>query len=92
VHESYLRFAAVARLELRDRAHFMRWAGRDAIVLKALRKRPGERYATVDALADDLENDLAGIPCEHGLLVRGTGAPGWSRATSSPPARRSWRS
>ena len=28
VHESYLRFAGAARLELNDRVHFMRWAGR----------------------------------------------------------------
>src|SRR5215510_6638342 len=28
VHESYLRFAAAGQLRLRDRIHFMRWAGR----------------------------------------------------------------
>jgi RNA polymerase sigma factor (TIGR02999 family) len=28
VHESYLRFAGAGRLQLEDRIHFMRWAGR----------------------------------------------------------------
>ena len=46
VHESYLRFAAAARLELRDRAHFMRWAGRvmrSVIVDFARRQLAGRR-------------------------------------------------
>jgi serine/threonine-protein kinase len=34
----------------------------DAIVLKAMRKEPGERYASVDALADDLRRHLSGHP------------------------------
>jgi len=34
----------------------------DTIVLKALRKKPAERYATVNAFADDLRNHLAGRP------------------------------
>jgi eukaryotic-like serine/threonine-protein kinase len=34
----------------------------DVIVLKALRKRPDERYATVNALAEDVERFLAGQP------------------------------
>lgn len=34
----------------------------DAIVLKALRKNPAERYASVDALRDDLVRLLAGRP------------------------------
>ena len=34
----------------------------DAIVLKALRKEPGHRYASVEALADDLERHLSGAP------------------------------
>jgi eukaryotic-like serine/threonine-protein kinase len=34
----------------------------DTIVLKALRKSPAERYATVEALARDLERHLAGQP------------------------------
>jgi RNA polymerase sigma factor (TIGR02999 family) len=46
VHESYLRFAAAARLELRDRTHFMRWAGRvmrSVIVDFARRQLAGRR-------------------------------------------------
>jgi tetratricopeptide (TPR) repeat protein len=42
----------------------------DTIVLKALAKQPGERYATVDALAADLRRHLAGQP----VLAR---APSW---------------
>jgi len=34
----------------------------DAIVLKALRKEPNERYASVDAFADDLRHHLSGHP------------------------------
>ena len=34
----------------------------DTIVLKALKKLPAERYATVDALAEDIERHLAGLP------------------------------
>jgi eukaryotic-like serine/threonine-protein kinase len=34
----------------------------DTIVLKAMRQRPEERYATADALADDLERYLDGRP------------------------------
>ena len=34
----------------------------DAILRKALRKSPAERYATVDAFADDLRRHLDGRP------------------------------
>ena len=34
----------------------------DAICLKAMRKEPGERYATVDALAEDIRRHLNGLP------------------------------
>lgn len=34
----------------------------DTILLKALKKSPGERYATAEALADDLERALDGRP------------------------------
>ncbi len=34
----------------------------DAIVLSALRREPGQRYASVGALADDIESHLAGEP------------------------------
>ena len=36
----------------------------DAILAKALGKDPGERYATMDALADDLERHLRGEPVQ----------------------------
>jgi hypothetical protein len=34
----------------------------DAILAKALRRQPEQRYATVDALADDIQRHLAGEP------------------------------
>ena len=34
----------------------------DNIVLKAMRKEPEQRYATVDQFADDIRNHLAGLP------------------------------
>jgi serine/threonine protein kinase/tetratricopeptide (TPR) repeat protein len=34
----------------------------DAIVLKALRPEPGERFATVDAFADDIRRHMSGHP------------------------------
>ncbi len=46
----------------------------DAIVLKAIRKEPDERYASVDALADDLRRYLSG----HAVRAR-RGSP-WYRA------------
>jgi serine/threonine protein kinase/Tfp pilus assembly protein PilF len=46
----------------------------DTIVLKALRKAPAERYATVGELADDLERYLQGEP------VRARPAGTWYRA------------
>ena len=46
----------------------------DTIVLKALRKVPAERYATVGELADDLERYLKGEP------VRARPAGAWYRA------------
>ena len=44
-------------------------------MLKALRKKPGERYATVNALADDVRRHLEGRP----VLARPDSA--WYRAT-----------
>ena len=46
----------------------------DAIVLKAIRKEPDERYPSVDALADDLRRYLSG----HAVRAR-RGSP-WYRA------------
>ena len=48
-----------------DRALRRQLAGDlDTIVLKALKKTPAERYATADALADDIERHLAGLPVQ----------------------------
>ncbi len=43
----------------------------DAIVLKALRKEPEQRYASAQALRDDIERHLAGLPvrARHGSTV-----------------------
>lgn len=46
VHESYLRFAGAGRLQIEDRVHFMRWAGRvmrSVIVDFARRKHASRR-------------------------------------------------
>jgi eukaryotic-like serine/threonine-protein kinase len=52
----------------RTRAVQRRLAGDiDAIVLKGLRARPEERYASVAALREDIERHLAGLP----VLARG---------------------
>ncbi|HEV8445980.1 MAG TPA: serine/threonine-protein kinase [Gemmatimonadaceae bacterium] len=46
----------------------------DAIVLKAIRREPDERYASVDALADDLRRYL------HGHAVHARRGSAWYRA------------
>jgi len=46
----------------------------DGIVLRCLRKSPGERYASVEQLDADLDNFLAGLP------VQARGGHGWYRA------------
>jgi RNA polymerase sigma factor (TIGR02999 family) len=45
VNESYLRFAAAGRLRLRDRVHFMRWAGRvmRSVIVDFARRRLTDR-------------------------------------------------
>jgi RNA polymerase sigma factor (TIGR02999 family) len=45
VHESYLRFAGAGQLQLRDRAHFMRWASRvmRSVIVDFVRRRQAER-------------------------------------------------
>ncbi len=45
VHESYLRFASAGRLRLRDRVHFMRWAGRvmRSVIVDLARRRLANR-------------------------------------------------
>jgi RNA polymerase sigma factor (TIGR02999 family) len=45
VHESYLRFAGAGRLQIEDRLHFLRWAGRvmRSIIVDFARRRLAER-------------------------------------------------
>jgi RNA polymerase sigma factor (TIGR02999 family) len=45
VHESYLRFAGAGRLQLEDRIHFMRWAGRvmRSVIVDFARRRLADR-------------------------------------------------
>lgn len=45
VHESYLRFVGAGRLRLRDRIHFMRWAGRvmRSVIVDFARRRLADR-------------------------------------------------
>ncbi len=56
--------AATARNTTPDRLARLLCGDLDAIVCKAIAKEPGERYASADALARDLENHLAGRPIE----------------------------
>lgn len=57
-----------------DRARRGFGADLDAIVLKALRKSPGERYPSIGAFADDLCRLLDGLP------VQARQGDGWYRA------------
>lgn len=45
VHESYLRFAGAGQLQLHDRGHFMRWAGRvmRSVIVDFARRRQAAR-------------------------------------------------
>jgi RNA polymerase sigma factor (TIGR02999 family) len=45
VHESYLRFAGAGRLQLENRVHFLRWAGRvmRSIIVDFARRRLADR-------------------------------------------------
>jgi serine/threonine-protein kinase len=52
---------ASRRASERARAHALR-GDLDAILAKALRREPEQRYATIDALADDVRRHLAGEP------------------------------
>ena len=51
----------------------------DAILAKALAKAPRERYATMDALADDLERHLRGEPVQARPAARWYLAERWVR-------------
>jgi eukaryotic-like serine/threonine-protein kinase len=53
--------AAASSVAPRERARSLR-GDLDHILAKALKKSPNERYATVDALVEDIERHLAGKP------------------------------
>jgi RNA polymerase sigma factor (TIGR02999 family) len=58
VHESYLRFPGAGDLNLEDRVHFMRWAGRvmrSVIVDMARRRHAGRRAAAAASVPLDVE-------------------------------------
>jgi serine/threonine-protein kinase len=58
----------------------------DAVCRKCLEKRPEARYASAQALADDLDRYLAGEPVKarpRGLFAEVAGAFGWQRESSS---------
>ena len=62
-----LEAAIIGRAPPKPSACAARWSRElqgdlDTIVLKALKKRPEERYLTVDALADDIKRHLNGMP------------------------------
>ena len=65
----------------------------ETIVLKAIAKEPGDRYATAQALGEDLERFLEDRPIRRGGVRRssnaGAGAgeiPGWPGPTSPRPS------
>jgi len=60
----------------------------DTIALKALKVDPSERYATADALRQDLQRHLGGEP----VLARPDSATYRLRKFVAPPSCRSWRS
>lgn len=55
----------------------------DKIILKALRKRPDERYGSVTELSDDITNFLEGRPVNAELFVTMSGSLG-TRKSSTP--------
>jgi len=60
----------------------------DQIVMRALAKRPSDRYADGRAMAEDIEDALADRPLRHGL----TRPPDWAGPATAPlgaPDRRS---
>ena len=57
------RAAAAERRGRSDRSASTLRGDLDTIVLKALKKKPEERYATVNAFADDVERYLEAVRC-----------------------------
>ena len=72
VHESYLRFAGAGRLDLEDRVHFMRWAGRvmrSVIVDIARRRNAGRRGAGAEKVPLDSESPAVTTGTDEILYV-----------------------
>jgi serine/threonine protein kinase/tetratricopeptide (TPR) repeat protein len=64
---AFARTTTESSTTVKTRAEFLRWRSTlrgdlDAVILKALRKEPEARYASVGAFADDLRCILAGRP------------------------------
>jgi RNA polymerase sigma factor (TIGR02999 family) len=77
VHESYLRFAASGALNLEDRVHFLRWAGRvmRSVIVDFARRRTADRrgggashVALTTGLADDRTGSAEEILAVHEAL------------------------
>src|SRR5262249_33958051 len=62
----------------------------ETVVLKALRKEPGERYATAQELAEDLRRFWTVSRCGRGGRRCGRGSGGGGVGTRYGPARRWW--
>ena len=77
VHESYLRFAASGALNLEDRVHFLRWAGRvmRSVIVDFARRRTADRrgggaphVALTTGLADERSGSAEEILAVHEAL------------------------
>ena len=83
VHESYLRFAGAGRLQLENRVHFLRWAGRvmRSIIVDFARRR----------LADRRGGGATPLSTFDSLFSRSSicGTTRFRR-TGNPPMRRRW--
>jgi RNA polymerase sigma factor (TIGR02999 family) len=77
VHESYVRFATAGALNLNDRVHFLRWAGRvmRSVIVDFARRRTAERrggglvqVAVTTGLADERSGSAEQILAVHEAL------------------------